>query len=274
MKTSAFPSLLVLVPLLVSAGEEPLKPLGEDYHLKLETIEAVHTVDSEDGKVSIKMVTTYAGGNGAPFHHVCNVRDSYHDENMGDSVHSTNFDLGRSMGIRLPLRLEKVKDRLYRFSYTVGISNGFESALRDITYDLQFEENDKLARMAETVVYSSFCDMDGSKMGLVTSGPRHSIYYVEPEPGSKVFPGALFFQGTVEAKSYRGKIFNWAAKGEETEGNWYDGESHLAEGEIRDDGKTVVLKTQASERKDGEDVPVGPKTTRILRFKSKAEPDR
>lgn len=270
MNPFAFLPLLALFTLPASAGDEPLKPLG-DYQIKLEDIEGFHEVDSADGKVSIKLVTSYAGGNSVPYHHVCTVTDSYHDLHMGDSVHSTNFDLGRSIGIQPPLRLEKVKDRLYRFSYTVRLSNSREVWARDCTYDLHFEGNGKLARMVETVPYSSFWDMEGSKMGLVASGPRRSIYYVEPKAGSEMNPGALFFQGTADATSYRGKIFNRAAKGEDPGGDWLNGDPQIAEGEIRDDGRTLVLKTRATD--DG-DEPVGPTTTRILRFKSKAEPDR
>ena len=96
-------------------------------------------------------------------------------------------------------------------------------------------------------------------MGLVVSGPHRSIYHVEPKAGSTVTPGTLFFSGTSDGKSYRGRILNWrweTAGGIPSAG--IDESALTAEGEIQDDGKTVVLKAQLLEWKTGQSVPSAP----------------
>jgi hypothetical protein len=193
----------------------------------------------------------------------------------GESLHSTTFDLGRVNGLEPPLRLQKVNDRLYRLSYQASVSDTFENALLLFTYDLHLAEDGGLARMVPILAFSSYWDMDGSRMGLVVSGNQRSIYHVKPKPGSTAAPGTLFFHGTSDGKTYRGKILNWRwERAGQTPEAGADESAQAAEGEIQDDGKTVVLKAQPLEWKDGVNVPQGPVKTQILRLNSDPPQER
>ena len=77
----------------------------------------------------------------------------------------------------------------------------------------------------------------------------------------------------VNDRLYRGKVLNWlpGEEGERRRASIVES-ALLAEGEVQDGGKTIVLKSQATESKNGEDAPVGPKKTQILHFKEVVPP--
>ena len=267
-------SLAVLATALPLAADQALEPIGgQDELIQAWTIENLYKAASSDNRLSATVVAVTAGHGYHPTRLVATIWDDAPVE--GEYGHSTTFDLGRVGGLEPPLRLEKVHDRLYRLPSEASVSDTFESAVLTFSYHLHLAEDGGLTRVVPTVVYSSFWDMDGSRMGLIASGPHRSIYYVEPKPGSTAVPGMLFFHGTVDGTTYRGKILDWrpGKEGGERRAN-IDGSAPVAEGEIQDGGRIIVLKSQSTEWKNGEHVPVGPKKTRILRLDNVAGPDR
>lgn len=266
-------ALLFLAACLVAGSpapgaERPLEPLGGEGELvRAWAIEGFHEANSVDERVRVTIVVETVG-------HTFNARRllatfTADGPVEGESLETTTFDLGRFGSFEPPKLVEKVNDRLYRLSFGASVSDTMESALLKFTYDVHLADGGRLARVVPVLDYSSYWDMDGSRMGLVASGSRRSIYYVDPKPGSGATPGTLFFNGIMEGDGYRGKVLNW--RFEEGGQLPLQGESaRNAEGEVRDDGATVVLTSQAVEWKDGGNVPVGPRTTHLLRFKGLA----
>lgn len=266
--------LAVLATTLPLAAEQALEPLeGEGELVRAWAIENLYKAASVDDRVSATVVAVTAGHTHNSNRLVATIWDAAPAE--GESLHSTTFDLGRVNGLEPPLRLDKVNDRLYRLSYQASVSDTFENALLLFTYDLHLADDGGLTRVVPVLAFSSYWDMDGSRMGLVASGNQRSIYYVEPKAGSTATPSKLFFHGTSDGKTYQGKILNWQWKqsGEPPEAG-ADESAQTAEGEIQDDGKTVVLKARATEYQDGQMVPVGPSKTHTLHFMQAAAPER
>jgi hypothetical protein len=261
----------VVLPLVAEPALEPVDGQGE--LLRAWTIEDLYKASSADQRVSVTIVAATVGHMHNANRLVATIWDDAPVE--GDSSHSTTFDLGRVNRIEPPVRLERRNDRLYRLSYDASVSDTFDNATLRFTCDLHLAADGGLKQVVPVLEYSSFWDMDGSTMGMVASGRRRSIYFVEPGPDSTATPGMLFFHGTTEGKTYRGKVLNWLPRedGERRRAS-IDGSALVAEGEVQDEGRTIVLKSQATEWKNGENVPVGPKKTQVLRFDSVAAPDR
>lgn len=268
-----------LVPLFTTAvasailplsGEEPIPPLAEEEAvIRAWEIEDVYKAASADKKLHATLVAETAGHTYNAIRLVATFWDSAPVE--GDYGHTTTYDLGRVGGLEPPVRIEKLEDRLYRLSYKASVSDTFESVTLGFFYDLHLAEDGALSRVVPVHGFVSFWEMDGSKMGLVASGSDRSIYYVKPKTGSNVAPGTLFFHGTTDGKSYRGRILNW---GWDRVGGSPamdpDGWAHDAVGEIEDDGNRVVIEAKPVDLQDGKMVPTGEKKSYVLNFKSLA----